>query len=257
MTMSSSLYVGEVVHRRLMPVQHELRYRVYNLYADVDELPDLHRRLRTFSYNRPNLFSIRDRDHGSGDGTPIAEHAWTVVRRSAVGADVKRIFMFTYPRVLGYVFNPLTVYYGLDSGGQLRMVIYEVNNTFGQRHSYAVLFDGNQQPSCRKVFHVSPFNGVEGTYDFHATPPDDTLKLAISLSTEAGPCLTAWFAGRRRPLSDAGLLRSFLSLPLQPVKIIGGIHLEAAKLWLKGLKLRPRPLPPAENISFTITEKQK
>lgn len=257
MKLTSSLYAGEVVHRRVRPVQHALRYRVYNLFVDVDELHHIHERVRCLSYNRANLFSIRDRDHGPGDGTPIAEHAWRLTRRAETSNPVQRLFMLTYPRVLGYVFNPLTVYYGFDGGDDLCLMIYEVNNTFGQRHTYLVPVNGERHHDCEKSFYVSPFNRVEGTYRFHFMPPDDVLKLSITLSTPEGPCLSAWFNGQRAPLTDANLLRSFFSVPLQPFKVIGGIHVEAARLWLKGLKVQPRPSSPAEDASFTISETQK
>ena len=136
--LASCLYHGEVVHRRLAPVRHELRYRVYNLFADIDELPALGKSLRLFSYNRFNLFSIDDRKFGPGDGTPIREHVWSLVGKSAAGQGVTKIFMFCYPSVLGRVFNPLTVFYAFNSAGCLQLMIYEVNNTFGQRHSYVI-----------------------------------------------------------------------------------------------------------------------
>ena len=164
--MQTCLYEGEVVHRRLAPVSHELRYRVYNFFADVDELPDLARRLKLFSYNRFNLFSIDDRKHGPGDGTPIHEFVWSLVRAAGKDDTVKRIFMFCYPRVLGYVFNPLTVYYGVDAADRLCLMIYEVNNTFGERHSYVIPVDESGTQSCDKKFYVSPFNPVEGHYEF-------------------------------------------------------------------------------------------
>jgi uncharacterized protein len=132
------LYRGEVVHRRLNPLRHELRYRVFNLFADVDRLEETASRLRLFSYNRFNLFGINDRNHGPGDGTPVRDHAWKLARSADGGDAVTRIFMFCYPSVLGYVFNPLTVYYGFDAQDRLRLMIYEVNNTFGGRHSYVV-----------------------------------------------------------------------------------------------------------------------
>lgn len=257
MTVRSSLYVGDVVHRRIRPVQHDMRYRVYNLFVDVDELPHIGKLCRYLSYNRPNLFSLRDRDHGPGDGTPIAEHAWQVAQGATTATPVRRIFMLVYPRVMGYVFNPLTVFYCLDASDRLCLMIYEVNNTFGQRHSYAVQVDGDGVHACDKSFYVSPFNRVEGTYSFSLVPPDGVLKLSITLSTAEGPCLSAWFSGQRIPLTDGNLLRSFFSLPFQSFKIIGGIHFEAAKLWLKGLKIQPRPNPPAERVSFTIPESQK
>lgn len=240
----SCLYLGEVGHRRLAPVRHDLRYRVYNLFADIDELPQLASRLRLFGYNRFNLFGIADRDHGPGDGTSIRDHVWSLVKASEAGAGVARVFMFCYPRVLGYVFNPLTVYYGFDAQGGLRLMIYEVNNTFGERHSYVIPADEGLHQTCAKKFYVSPFNHVEGHYDFKFQAPGDRLTLAIKLTTREGPKLTAWFAGTRRALTDLALLRSFVGLPLLPLKVFGAIHWEAAKLWLKGLRPVARPAPP-------------
>jgi len=245
------LYHGEVVHRRFRPVRHDLRYRVYNLFADVDRLSELGRGLRLFSYNGFNLFSIDDRNHGPGDGTAISEHVWRVARAAQTRRPIARIFMFCYPRVLGYVFNPLTVYYGYDGEGALGLMIYEVNNTFGQRHSYAIAVDPAQPQACDKALYVSPFNRVEGTYHFSAQPPGDHLRLGINLSTAEGPCLAASFHGERRDLSDRTLLRSFLSLPWLPLQVMGGIRWEALKLWLKGLKPVKRPAPPATSISFS------
>lgn len=254
--MHTCLYMGEVVHRRLAPVSHELRYRVYNFFADVDELQHLSNRLRLFSYNRFNLFSIDDRKHGPGDGTPIRDFAWSLARAANADGTVKRIFMFCYPRVLGYVFNPLTVYYCVDSSDKLCLMIYEVNNTFGERHCYVIPVDESGAQSCEKKFYVSPFNPVAGHYDFKVQPPDEKLKLAITLATEQGPCLKAWFSGSKLPLTDANLLRSFFSLPLMPLKIIGGIHWEAIKLWIKGMRLvkRPPPLEPAISISKSAND---
>ena len=254
--LTSCLYRGEVVHRRLAPVHHELRYGVYNLFADIDELPDLGKRLKLFSYNRFNIFSIDDRKFGPGDGTPIREYVWALVRKAQAGHDVTQVFMFCYPSVLGYVFNPLTVFYGFNSAGFLRLMIYEVNNTFGQRHTYVIPVGETSQQSCDKKFYVSPFNKVEGHYNFTVAEPGEELKLAIRLTNSEGPCLNAWFAGTRRALTDTYLLRSFLSLPLLPLKIIGGIHWEAAKLYLKGMRLvdRPQPLKPPITISKTANE---
>jgi uncharacterized protein len=242
--LQSCLYLGEVVHKRIAPVRHRLRYRVFNLFADVDELPELGRKLRWFSYNRFNLFSLHDCNHGPGDGISIAVHVHALARSAKNGGAVNRIFMFCYPRVLGYVFNPLTVYYCFDRAERLVVMIYEVNNTFGERHTYVIPVEGEYHQSCRKTFYVSPFNRVEGRYSFRFAPPGDGLKLGVALRTADGPCLNAYFAGTRQPLTDGVLLRSFLSLPLLTFKIIGAIHWEALKLRLKGVSFRPRPTPP-------------
>ena len=246
----SCLYHGEVVHRRLNPLRHELRYRVFNLLADVDQLDALSRSHRLFGYNRLNLFSIMDRNHGPGDGTPVREHAWSLVRAAEGGEAVSRVFMFCYPSVLGYVFNPLTVYYGLDAEDRLRLMIYEVNNTFGGRHSYVLPVGDSNAQTAPKHFFVSPFNAVEGHYTFNFTAPGEKMALGVALSVEGKPVLKAYVSGTRKPLSDANLLRSFLGIPLLTLKVTAAIHLHALKLWRKGLKLRRRPPGPNHTVDF-------
>ncbi len=240
-SLQSCLYLGEVVHKRLAPVRHQLRYRVFNLFIDVDALPELARRSRLFGYNRFNLLGISDRDHGAGDGRPIRKHLENLARSVKGGAEVTRFFMFCYPRVLGYVFNPLTVYYGYDATGALRLMIYEVNNTFGGRKSYVIPMAGGLHQKAGKTFYVSPFNAVEGEYGFHLALPDERLSIGITLTTPLGPTLKAYFSGERRPLTDANLLRLFFGLPLQSFRIIGAIYWQALKLWRKGLRIQPRP----------------
>jgi uncharacterized protein len=247
---STCLYVGEIVHRRLSPVRHELRYKVYNLFIDVNEIDDAAKRLKFLSYNRFNLFALSDVKFGAGDGTSIKNHAWSLVKQSQNGQNIKRIFMFCYPSVLGRIFNPLTTYYCFDADDHLQLMIYEVSNTFGERHSYVVPVDGTNSQSCEKRFYVSPFNKVEGHYDFTIAPPHDQLKLGIRLTDSNGPCLNAWFVGSREKLTDRALLRSFFSLPFLPFKILGGIHWEALKLWLKGMRLQRRPKPLQPPVSF-------
>ncbi|MCA3554794.1 DUF1365 domain-containing protein [Aestuariivirga sp.] len=246
----SCLYHGEVVHRRLNPLRHELRYRVFNLLADVDGLDAMSRRLRLFSYNRLNLFSIMDRNHGPGDGTPVRDHAWALVRAADGGDKVRRIFMFCYPSVLGYVFNPLTVYYGLDGEDRLRLMIYEVNNTFGGRHSYVLPVGDGLARTAPKHFFVSPFNAVEGRYTFNFTAPEEKMALGVALSVGGKPVLKAYVSGSRKPLTDGNLLRSFLGIPLLTLKVTGAIHLHALKLLWKGLKLHRRPAGPNHTVDY-------
>ncbi|NJM29341.1 MAG: DUF1365 domain-containing protein [Rhizobiales bacterium] len=243
--MRSCLYRGEVVHKRMKPVQHALRYRVSNVFLDVDELEGHSGKLRLFGYNRFNLFSVMDRDHGPGDGTPIAQHVRSLARQMPEGAKAERFFMFCYPRMMGYVFNPLTVYFGYTGDGALCVTIYEVNNTFGGRASYVLPVAPGQtsiHQNCAKEFHVSPFNRVEGSYGFHAAIPSDKISLGILYRDSEGPCLKAYVTGNRQELSDRALLKTIAAFPFMTLKVIAGIHWEAAKLWLKGLRIEPGPL---------------
>lgn len=249
-TPKSCLYVGTVSHKRLAPVPHGLAYRVFTLFADVDALPELGRSLRLFSYNRFNLLSLSDRNHGPGDGTPIAVHARALFAGLGESAEpVSRIFMLCYPRLLGYVFNPLTVYYGFAADGRLAAMAYEVNNTLGNRISYVIPApqpspDMTLAQACDKEMWVSPFNSPRGRYGFRVNRPDREVVLAVTLRDADGPKLKALFRGTRRPLTDAGLARSVLAVPVLTFKVMAAIHWEALKLWLKGLKLVPRPAPP-------------
>jgi uncharacterized protein len=247
----SALYDGVVVHRRLRPIRHELRYRVFSLMVDCAEIPALSRKFRLLSYNRFNLFSLHDSDHG--DGTPLSNYLAGIAQASGC-EDVKRFLMLTYPRVLGYVFNPITVYFGLDDAGETKLLIYEVNNTFGERKTYVIPAGADSggaiDQSCRKELFVSPFNAVEGRYDFHLTPIGETLAVTVSLSGGEGRVMTAYFSGRRVELSDASLLRSVARTGWMTGKVMVAIHFEAMKLWLKGLRLVKRPPPPAAPVTY-------
>jgi hypothetical protein len=265
--MTAALYTGDVIHKRLRPVPHALRYRVFALYAGLDELAALDRSLRWFSLGRFNIASFNPRDHG-GPADPAAntgdprrdladlEARMRGIADEALGAGVAaRIAILCYPRVLGYAFNPLTTYFVSDGAGLLRLMIYEVNNTFGERHTYVLPVDasghdGAVAQEARKVFYVSPFNRVEGRYGFRVTRPGETVTLGVSLKTAEGPLLKAHFHGRRQPFDDRALAAAFIHMPLMTLKVIAGIHLEAARLWLKGLRIVRRPKPPAEPFSI-------
>ena len=236
----AGLFLGDVVHRRLRPVTHALRYRVFSLLID----PEAVQTTRLFSHNRFNLLSFFDKDHG--DGVDLAKHLNRMVAEMPEHPPVARFMMLCYPRVLGYAFNPITVYFGLDAADRTVAMIYEVNNTFGQRKTYVLPVAAHDTreiaQSCAKALYVSPFNDVSGTYSFRITPPaDDTLTIGVALRTSEGPLLKAYFRGDRRPLTDKALLTALLKTGLLTLKVIAAIHAEALRLWLKGLRLQPRP----------------
>ncbi|MEZ5666324.1 MAG: DUF1365 domain-containing protein [Alphaproteobacteria bacterium] len=252
---ASALYPGRVMHRRLRPFVHGFRYRVFSLYLDLDELPGLDRRLRLFSHNRWNLFGFRDRDHGPRDGGPL--RPWIERHLAAAGIDLEGgpVRLLCFPRVLGYVFDPLSVWFCFHADGGLRAILYEVSNTFGQRHGYLLPVDGPApgeplEQATAKRFYVSPFFAVDGRYDFRLAVPGDRLAVGIRLGDSAGPALVARQTGRRRPLSDAALARLFVTHPLMTLKVIGAIHWQALRLWLKGARPTPRPAPPVAEVSI-------
>jgi len=236
------LYRGTVVHARLAPVAHRLSYDVFAILFDCDRLDELDRRLRLFSRNRFNLFSLYDRDHG--DGTKLADHLAGLSRQAGLEGIVVRYMMLCLPRMLGYAFNPITVFYGLDAADRIRLVACEVNNTFGERRTYLLPAEDTGEctiaAECAKRMHVSPFNGGKGRYGFRFTPPGDKLTVGVTLREDDSPKMRAHFRATRRPLTDAGLIAATLALGWVTVKVIAAIHYEALKLWLKGLPVRRR-----------------
>ena len=256
----SCLYFGRVMHKRLRPFRHRLDYRVFSLYLDLDELPALSRRLRFFSHNRWNLFGFLDRDHGARDGTAL--RPWLDERLAEAGVDLEggAVRLLCFPRLLGYVFNPLTIWFCYHRSGRLAAVLYEVRNTFGEKHGYLIPVDPARAPgdpilqSCEKGFYVSPFIGMAATYHFRLSEPDERLAVLIRQWTPDGELLIASQTGRRRPLDDATLVRAFFAYPLMTVKVIASIHWQALKLWRKGA--RPVPRPPAPDHAVTHVRPQ-
>ena len=253
----SGLYVGRVMHRRWKPKRHRLAYRVFSLLVDLDELPALSQRLRWFSHNRYNLYSVWDRDFGAGDGSPL--RPWIEAQLAAAGLPHRniRIGLLCYPRILGYAFNPLSVFFCRRADGGLIAILYEVHNTFGQRHCYLIPADPGAtvvRQACAKEFYVSPFIPMQARYRFEIVPPAEQVAISIRQSDAEGPLLDASFVGVRVALSDRRLLSLLMSHPLMTVKVIAGIHWEALKLWLKGVKLIARPAPPLQPVTIVVQD---
>lgn len=244
-----ALYVGEVMHRRLRPAGHCLRYRIFMLLVDLDDVGGLGRRLRLLSIGRFNLFSLDLRDYGDGDPQGPRAHVEALLARAGL-ATAGPIHLLTMPRVLGYAFNPLNVYFCGRRDGSVAAIVYEVNNTFGERHAYVLpveRMDGEKGPirqRSSKAMYVSPFLGMDHEYRFRVGPPSErrsSLSLQVNVHDADGPVLLASFRAARTPLSDAALACRFLALPLMTLKVVAGIHWEALRLWLKGLPVHARP----------------
>jgi hypothetical protein len=230
-----------------------MAYRVFGMLLDLDELPALGRTLRLFSHNRFNLFSFLDRDHGAGDGRPLREWVAATLTEAGLHSEIGPIRVLCYPRILGYVFNPLSVYFCHRPDETLVAIICEVNNTFGQRHSYLMPVEnsaaGIVRHSCPKAFYVSPFIAMDAEYHFRIRPPAERAVVAIDETDAQGRLLFASFAARRRSLDDQSLAAVFLRYPLMTLKVIAGIHWEALRLWRKGIPLVRRPAPPTHPVT--------
>ena len=253
MTWASGLYAGLVVHQRLRPRRHRLRYRIFQVLLDLDELPALDRGLRGFGHNRPALVGFHDRDHGPGEDRPLRPHVEAQLARAGIVPDGGRILILCMPRVLGQAFNPLTLYFCHRRAGALAAILYEVNNTFGQRHSYLIPVepapDGIVRQACDKAFHVSPLQAMAMRYDFTVRPPTEDLFVAVRSSDAEGPMLHAAFTARRSELTDAAILRAVLGAPLLMLKVLAAIHWEALRTRLKGARLHGRPPLPQEAVT--------
>jgi hypothetical protein len=259
--LASALYVGKVVHQRVTPKRHRLAYNVFAMCLDVDEIDEVDRRLRLFSRNRFNWAGFHDLDHGTGDGRPVGEHVRGVLAEGGLDRYGAHIEIVCYPRILGYVFNPLSVYFCRDDGRALGAIVYEVNNTFGERKSYVIPVGEGEahlvRQSCAKEMYVSPFTRAEGRYTFQIRPPRadrDDLLIGIQLHDADGAVLNARFSGVRRPLSAATLGRALAAHPLMTLKVIGGIYVEAARLWAKGVPIVPRHVSPRFSVTVVGVE---
>ena len=245
----SGLYAARVVHRRLAPKGHLFVYRVFSLLLDLDELEVAGKRTRLFSINRFNLFSFFERDHGDGSDVPLKRQVETLLADAGIPLDGGSISLLCYPRILGYVFNPLTVYFCHGSDGALKALVYEVTNTFRERHSYLFRIDeGAQAPfrhSCAKALYVSPFIAMEAQYHFAIVPPEERLAVVIRETDPDGPVLNASFTAKRARLSDAILAGYGVSYLFMTVKVMAGIHWEAFRLWRKGVGIHAHTPPPA------------
>jgi DUF1365 family protein len=245
--MRSAIYEGVVTHVRRKPFTHRMRYGLFSLLIDLDEVDELSK-IPFFSHNRPNLVSFHDRDHGPGDGSSLPAWIASEMRRIGIAEDPGSIRLLCLPRILGYQFNPLTVWFIDDREGEPRWVLYEIHNTFGEAHSHlADLRHGEQR--FAKELHVSPFFDVSGEYRVRIRQPGERLSIVIDYDDGEAGALTATLTALRRPLTAGGLMASLIRYPFVTMKVIAAIHFEAAKVWLKGARYRRKPPAPLDSVS--------
>ena len=237
--MTSSIYNGTVIHKRFKPKIHYFKYKVFSLLIDLSELENLSKKIKFFSYNKFNLVSFYDVDHGDRDGSSLVTWVKKNLEDNNINSEKVKIKLLCYPRILGYVFNPLSVFYIYDESEKLVCILYEVKNTFGEQHTYIFRVDNDQklyQHNCSKKFHVSPFIEMNCKYFFRLLKPGEKISVIIDQYQTDEKILYASQDGQRVDFNTKELIKSYLKHPLMTFKIISAIHFEAFKLWIKGIK---------------------
>lgn len=251
--MASELLCGTVMHQRLRPVAHRFAYRVFFLRLNLATLEAAENRL--FSLNRFNLASFHFRDHGERDGSHPLEWIRAVLEREGLGAADGEVWLHCFPRVLGYVFNPVSFWFCHSRDGALRAVLAEVNNTFGERHCYLLAhpdgraIDDGQVLGARKVFHVSPFLPVSGTYSFRFRVAAGARISRIDYRDGDGPVLLTSVSGVPQPLTASRVLRAVAARPLMTLGVMARIHWHALRLWARRVPFFHKPTPPLEDLT--------
>ena len=249
--MNSCIYNGEVTHTRFKPVRHFLKYKTFSLLIDLDEINILDKSIGIFSHNKFNIFSFYDKDHGDRDGGNLKDWVISNLKKFRIKENITNIKVLCYPRILGYVFNPLSIFYCYEKD-KLVAIFYEVKNTFNEQHTYIFKIKNNEEiiQKCRKKFYVSPFMDMETFYNFKLINPNDKLSVFIKQTDADGTILTATQTGDKKEFSYKQLAINFLKYPLMTIKIISSIHYEALLLWKKGAIYRKRDVKLKNNLSF-------
>ena len=249
--MNSCIYNGEVTHTRFKPVRHFLKYKTFSLLIDLDEINLLDKSIGIFSHNKFNIFSFYDKDHGDRDGGNLKDWVISNLKKFRIKENITNIKLLCYPRILGYVFNPLSIFYCYEKD-KLVAIFYEVKNTFNEQHTYIFKIKNNEEiiQKCRKKFYVSPFMDMETFYNFKLLNPNDKLSVFIKQTDADGTILTATQTGDKKEFSFKQLAINFLKYPLMTIKIISSIHYEALLLWKKGAIYRKRNIKLKNNLSY-------
>ena len=250
---NSAIYNGKVIHKRFKPKVHYFKYKVFSLLIDLSELEILDKNVNFFSYNKFNLISFYEKDHGDRDGSSLTSWVKKNLEKNNIQAKDIKIKILCYPRIFGFVFNPLSVFYVYNLQDQLISILYEVKNTFGEQHTYIfkVTKDANLvQNNCSKKFHVSPFIEMNCNYFFRLLKPGNKISVVIDQYDNEDQILYASQDGTRSDFNTHHLIKSYLKHPIMTFKIILAIHFEAFKLWAKGIKFIKKKIKIKNNITI-------
>ena len=252
MIKNSKIYTGKVIHKRFKPKEHYFKYNVFSLLIDLNELDQINKDIKFFSYNKFNIISFYDKDHGDRDGSSIK--LWVKKNLKSIGIMTEDISikLLCYPRIFGYVFNPLSTYFIYNKNSELISIFYEVKNTFGEQHTYIFKAQDEKtvQNKCKKKFYVSPFIEMDCEYHFKTLNPREQLSVVINQNDKDGKLLFASQDGISKDFNNKNLILSYLTHPLMTFKIIGAIHYEAFKLWAKRIKLIAKKIKLKNNITI-------
>ena len=251
--MTSSIYNGTVIHKRFKPKIHYFKYKVFSLLLDLSELEQLSKKIKFFSHNKFNIISFYEKDHGNRDGSSLVSWVKKNLKDNNINSEKVKIKLLCYPRILGYVFNPLSVFFIYSENEKLISILYEVKNTFGEQHTYIFKVDSDQnlyQHNCSKKFHVSPFIEMNCKYFFRLLKPGEKISVIIDQYQTNEKILYASQDGQRVDFNTKELIKSYLKHPFMTFKIISAIHFEAFKLWIKGIKFIKKKLKIKNNITF-------
>ncbi len=251
--MTSSIYNGTVIHKRFKPKTHFFKYNIFSLLIDLSELDELDEKIKFFSFNKFNLISFYEKDHGNRDGSSLIQWVKNIINQNDINSQDIKIKLLCYPRIFGYVFNPLSVFFIYNASDKLISILYEVKNTFGEQHTYIFKVKDNTnlfQHSCTKKFHVSPFIEMNCNYFFRILKPGEKISVIIDQYQTNEKILYASQDGKRVNFNSKELIKSYLKHPFMTFKIISAIHYEAFKLWTKGIKFIKKNFKIKNNITF-------
>ena len=250
---NSCIYNGKVIHKRFKPKEHYFKYDVFSLFIDLSELKIIDNEIKFFSYNKFNILSFYNLDHGPRDGSSLINWVKNTLHEAKINIGSGTIKLLCYPRFFGYVFNPLSIFYCYDDDLQLKAILYEVKNTFNEQHTYVFPASSSSNlilHKCDKKFYVSPFIEMKTFYNFRLLKPEKKINVLIKQSDEKGLLLIARQVGEKLDLTSKNLFFEFVKHPLMSIKVISAIHFEAFRLWFKGIKHVKKKIKIKNNITL-------